>query len=246
MASPPVPTGSYPPAHGALAIAMTALAATPDHLSSVGLQLVTIARLTAERVEAARYASITALRGRAYTTVAVSDDLIRAVDEAQYADNAGPCLESLDKSHPVGVPDVDLTVQWPGFHQEAPRMGLHASVSVPLYAGRGEAIAVLNVYSHDRVAMAPLIAGICSVHGHPGGEIIEEAHLSGLDAGGRELVAGYAEALSIRATVQLAIELIRAENRCSTDDAYLSLCIRAAQAGTDLAEAAAALINPGS
>jgi hypothetical protein len=245
MASPPRPPGSYPPANGVLATALATLAATPDHLSGVQAQLVTIARLTADRVAPARYASITALRGSAYITVAVSDDLIRAVDEAQYADNAGPCLESLDKGLPVGVPDVDLTVQWPGFHQQAPRMGLHASVSVPLHAGRGDAIAVLNVYSHDRVAMAPLIAGICSVHGHPAGETIDEIHLSGLDAGGRELVAGYAEALSIRTNVRLAIELIRNGYRCSADDAYLSLCIRAAQAGTDLAEAATTLINRG-
>ena len=124
--------------------------------------------------------------------------------------------------------------------------GLRASVSVPWYAGRGEAIAVLNVYGHDRAAMAPLIAGICSVHGHADGDLGDETLLSGLDAGGRELVTGYAEALNVRATVRLAIELIRADNRCSTDDAYLSLCIRAGDAGTDLAAAATALISGGS
>jgi hypothetical protein len=224
---------------------MITLAGTPEHSSSLAKQLVRIARLTAERVSAARYASITALRGRAYTTVAVSDELIRAVDEAQYADNAGPCLEALDTDAPVGVPDIDSTVRWPGFHEAAPRMGLHASVSVPLYAGRGDAIAALNVYGHDRVAMAPLIAGICSVHGHPDGEVSDDIMLSELDAGGRELVTGYAEALSVRATVRLAIELIRSDNRCSTDDAYLSLCIRAGDAGTDLAKAATALITRG-
>jgi hypothetical protein len=238
-------TDRYPPVQGALATAMITLAGTPDHSSSLAAQLVSIAKLTADRVSAASYASITALRGRAYTTVAVSDDLIRAVDEAQYADNAGPCLDALDTATPVGVPDIDTTLQWPGFHEAAPRIGLHASVSIPLYAGRGEPIAVLNVYGHDPVAMAPLIAGIYSVHGHSGGEITSETPLSGLDAGGRELVTGYAGALRVRATVRLAIELIRADNRCSTDDAYLSLCIRAGDAGTDLAEAATALINRG-
>jgi len=224
---------------------MTTLAGTPEHSSRVGMQLVTIARLTAERVTAARYASITALRDKAYITVAVSDDLIRAVDEAQYADSAGPCLEALGRSTPVGVPDVDTTVQWPGFHEAAPRMGLQASVSVPLFAGRGEAIAVLNVYSHDRVAMAPLIAGIGLVHGRPGRESVDERQLSRLEQGGRELVAGYAEALRIRAAVRLAIELIRTGNRCSADDAYLSLCVQAMGAGTDLAEAATTLIDHG-
>lgn len=231
-------TGRYRLGQGALTTAIITLAATPEHSSSLDAQLVTIARLTAERVSAARYASITALRGRAYTTVAVNDDLIRAVDEAQYADNAGPCLDALDGGSPVGVPDIDTTMQWPGFHEAAPRMGLHASVSVPLFAGRGDAIAALNVYGHDRDAMAPLIAGICSVH-EPGPE------LSKLDAGGQELVIGYAESLSIRAAVQLAIELIRADNRCSTDDAYLSLCIRAGVAGQDLADAATDLISRG-
>jgi hypothetical protein len=236
-------TGRYPPVRGALATAMITVAGTPDHSSSLAAQLVSIARLTAERVSAARYASVTALRGRAYTTVAVSDDLIRAVDEAQYADNAGPCLEALATSSPVGVPDIDTTVQWPGFHEAAPRMGLHASVSVPLYAGRGDAIAVLNVYGHDRVAMTPLIAGICSMHGNTGEEADDETLLSALDPGGRELVTGYAGALSVRATIRLAIELIRADNRCGADDAYLSLCISAGEAGTDLAEAATRLLH---
>jgi hypothetical protein len=121
-------------------------------------------------------------------------------------------------------------------------MGLRASVSVPLFAGRGEPVAVLNVYSHDHAAMAPLIAGVLSVHGHPARGTIDEDHLLVLDEGGRELVAGYAEALSVRATIQRALQLIRAENGCSMDDAYLSLCIRAGEAGTDLGRAAATLI----
>jgi hypothetical protein len=222
---------------------MIKLAGAPDHAPGLDERLKTIAKLTAERVAAARYASITALQDDTYITVAVSDDLIRSVDAAQYADDAGPCLEALDRSAPVGVPDIDTTVQWPGFHQEAPRMGLRASVSVPLFAGRGEPVAVLNVYSHDHAAMAPLIAGVLSVHGHPAGQSSGEELLDELDDGGRELVTGYAEALRVRATIRLALDRIRAENNCSADDAYLSLCIRAGEAGTDLGQAAAALIS---
>jgi hypothetical protein len=232
-----------PPARGALTTAMTTLAGTPDHASSLNRQMVTIARLTADRVAAADYASITALQGKAYITVAVSDDLIRAVDESQYADDAGPCLDALQSGAPVGVPDIDLTVQWPGFHEAAPGMGLQASVSVPLHAGRGDAIAVLNVYGHDRAAMAPLIAGICAVHGLSAEQDVNDALMAGLDPGGRELVTGYAESLSIRAGIRLAIEIIKTSSRCSTQDAYLSLCVRAGEAGTDLAAAATTLIN---
>ena len=115
------------------------------------------------------------------------------------------------------------------------------STSVPLFAGRGEPVAVLNVYSHDHAAMAPLIAGVLSVHGHAARGPLDEDLLV-LDQGGRELVAGYAEALSVRATIQRALKLTRDENGCSREDAYLSLCIRAGEAGTDLGQAAAALI----
>ena len=232
------------PAYGDLSTAIIALAGTPEHSSTLDGRLTTIAKLTAERVAAARYASVTALRGNARTTVAVNDDLIRSVDDAQYADGAGPCLQALAGGAPVGVPDIDTTVQWPGFHREAPRMGLLASVSVPLFAGRGDPIAALNVYSHDREAMAPLIAGICSVHEHPA-RVTDDQVLAGLDEGGRDLVTGYAESLSVRATIRLALELIRSRTHCTPDDAYLSLCIRALGNGTDLAEAATTLIGRG-
>lgn len=245
MVLPPHSPGTRPPGHGVLASAMIALAETPDHTPSVAAQLAAIAKLTAQRVGAARYASITALRGRVYTTVAVSDDLIRSIDEIQYADGAGPCLDALGGGAPIGVPDIDTSVQWPGFHEAAPRMGLRASVSVPLFGGRGDALAALNVYSHDRIAMAPLIAAIYSVHEHPGRVGAREPELSGLDEGGRELVTGYAEALGVRSAIQLAIELIRSANRCPTDDAYLSLCLRAGEAGTGLGEAAADVIDHG-
>lgn len=233
------------PAYGPLSTAMIALAGTPEHSPTLPGRLTTIAKLTTGRVAAARYASVTASQGKTGTTVAVSDDLIRAVDEAQYADGAGPCLEALARGAPVGVPDIDTTVQWPGFHREAPRIGLLASVSVPLFAGRGDPVAALNVYSHDRAAMAPLIAAICSIHGHPAARETDEQALSELDEGGRDLVMGYAESLSARATIRLALELIRSQTRCSPDDAYLSLCIRAWGNGSDLAEAATALIGRG-
>ena len=54
---------------------------------------------------------------------------------------------------------IDTTMAWPGFRQAAARMGLHASLSVPLFAGSGATIAVLNLYGHDPVTLVPLSAG---------------------------------------------------------------------------------------
>jgi hypothetical protein len=199
--------------------------------------------MAADRVGAVSYASVTALRDKKNVTVAVSDELVLAIDEAQYADDAGPCLEALKTGAPIAVPDIAATVQWPRFHEEAPRLGLHASVSVPLYAGQVEPIAVLNLYGHDPAAMAPLMAAVCAVHAHTGREPAgsDDPRLS--DEGSQELITGYAESLVVRATIQLALGIIMRDFHCVAEDAYLSLCIRAAEAGTDLAQTAAEVLT---
>jgi hypothetical protein len=227
----------YPSATGPLVIAVAGLAATPEYKSTIDSQLATIARLTAARVGAAAFASITGTRAEVPVTVAVSDELIRAVDDAQHGENAGPCVEALRSGTPLGVPDIDATMRWPGFHEEAPRLGLHASVSVPLHTSRGGPIAVLNVFGRDRAAMAPLIAAVYAVRGRP-----FEGAMPLVDAGGRELVAGYAQAFVVRDRIRRAMDVIMRENRCAPDDAYVILCIRAAQDATDLAAAATAFL----
>jgi hypothetical protein len=224
-----------------LADAIVTLAGTPEQRPDIDARLRLIARLAADRVAAATYASVTALRGEDFTTVAASSELAVAVDEAQYADNAGPCLQALNSGEPVAVPDVGATMQWPGFHEAAPALGLEASVSIPLYAGRGAPIAVLNLYGHDRAAMAPLVAGVWSSHDPgrlpPGGE-----DLSCLDPGAEELLTGYAEALSVRATIQLAIDCLVARAAISADQAYLVLCARASKTGVSLTTVATAVV----
>jgi hypothetical protein len=225
------------PARGPLASGLAGLAATPEYKSTIDSQLTAIALLAAQRVAAVNFASITAMRGRSAVSVAVSDDLIRAVDDIQHSENAGPCVEAIHSGVPVGVPDIGAMIRWPGFHEEAPRLGLHASVSVPLHTGRGEPVAALNLYGRDRAGMAPLIAAVCAVQGQS-----VEGTIALTDEGGRELVAGYAEALVVRDRIWRAMEVIRRENRCTADDAYVILCIRAAQADTDLAVAAATFL----
>src|SRR3954451_6823451 len=141
---------------GALARSLITLAGMPDDASSIDEQLVLIARLAADRVAAVDYASVTAIREDAYTTVAASSQLAVAVDEAQYAEQAGPCLEPLHTSAPVAMPDIAATMVWPGFRDQAVKIGLAGSVSLPLYAGSGAPVAGLNLYGHDPTAMAAL------------------------------------------------------------------------------------------
>ena len=243
MSTSPHPQRVSPGRHGPLAEAIVTLAETPDHAPDIERRLAAVAALAVDRVTAADYASITTLHGREYTTVAASSDIALAVDEAQFADQAGPCLQALESGEPVGVPDIAATMDWPGFHQLAPALGLRASISVPLYNGRGTTIAVLNLYGRDDAAMQPLIAGVAELYATSRGLELDAGSSPVSEPGAEELLTGYAGALSVRATIQFAVDILAGSNADRTDDAYTELCARAADNGTSLSVAAASILK---
>jgi PAS domain S-box-containing protein len=237
-----VPSPSPPGSPGPLAEAFMRLAETPDDQPGIDGQLEALVRLAAERVGGADYASVTCRRNGAYTTVATSSELALAVDRAQYTAEEGPCLQPLDDDTPVTIPQIATTMAWPGFCAAAVDIGLHSSVSIPLFAGSGTTIATLNLYGRDTDTMAPLIKGVWAIYdpGQPGaGDLTRRA----LDPGGEELLTGLTESLTIRATIQLALHVIAHRASCSTEHAYVSLRLRAAAAASSLYTAADSVIT---
>ena len=111
---------------GALHNALAFLAASPDDVSHIDTILDRIVRLTATTVQPVDYASIAARRDGTAPTVAFSNDLARAVDQAQYA-GGDPCVDAVDSGAPVSVPDIAATVTWPNFRDVAGRLGLHTT-----------------------------------------------------------------------------------------------------------------------
>jgi hypothetical protein len=233
-------TPDPPQVSASLAGTLVALAATADDASIVDVHLTQVARLAADTLAAVAYASITAWRGHGYTTVAASSELAWAVDQAQYTDQAGPCLHSLQTAAPVGVPDIAATMSWPGFYRAAHGLGLHASLSIPLFAGSGTPIAVLNLYGRDTAAMAPLIAGVRTVYTR---QAPPAGNRPDLDDGARQLLTGLAQALTVRVTIQQAIGVLMARNDRNAAETYRQLRLRAAETGNSLADTATALLD---
>jgi hypothetical protein len=141
------------------------------------------------------------------------------------------------------VPDVSATMLWPGFRKAAIELGLHASVSVPLFAGRGDAIAALNLYGRDAAAMAPLVFGVWAVYDPDRPLPGDVPGLRALDPGAEELLTGFAEALSVRATIQVALGMLMARGHNTAESAYLQLRLQAAEAGMSLLAAANQVIT---
>jgi hypothetical protein len=182
------------------------------------------------------------LRDDAYSTVAASSAIAEAVDAAQYADQDGPCLRALNGDVPITVPDLTRTMMWPKFREAAIGMGLHASVSIPVFVGSGRAIAAINLYGRDAVAMAPLIVAVLAVHQPDRPPPGDREELQPLDAGGAELLAGFAEALTVRSTIQLALGIIMGRDNVTAEAAYLTLRLHGADNGIGLLTAASDII----
>jgi hypothetical protein len=110
-------------------------------------------------------------------------------------------------------------MQWPEFRDAAFALGLRAS-SIPLFAGRGTAIAGLNLYGRDPGAMAPLTAAVWNVFDF---EPVADVENHRLDNGSAGLVAGIAGAFAVRAVIQQALGVIIADTQRTGDAAYLIL-----------------------
>ena len=235
---PPTPPAVNRQVCSPLTDCLVALAGTPDDSSWIDTQLMAIVQLAADLVEPVRHASVTVHRDGAYTTVAADSGIALAVDEVQYTDQRGPCVDALDGGSPMAVPNIPATLAWPEFREAAHGLGLRASLSVPLFAGHGSAVAALNLYGRDTGALSPLTDAVWAAFDAGG----EPADTAGLDDGSAALVAGLTGAFAVRDTIQQAIGVVLAEQHRSTDAAYLTLRMRAAETGRTLTEIAAEVI----
>ncbi len=217
------------------------LAGKPDDSPTVPADLGIIAQLAADWITAVSYASVTSVVPGGYATVAATSELARAVDEAQYADGSGPCLDAVTDERVTEVPDISATMAWPGFRETALQLGLQASLSIPLFAGRGTPVAGLNLYCHHPSAMRPLSAAVGSAFGL--GQQPDPGVKSHLDDGAKNLVAGLIGAFAVRAVIQQAIGVIMALNAHGPEEAYGTLRRQAVDADLALPDAAARVIS---
>jgi GAF domain-containing protein len=121
---------SQPPTDPADALAR--LAAINFARSDMDEVLLTIARLACEVVTPAREVSITLLSQDKATTAAFTGDLAIAMDEQQYEQGYGPCLDACISGEMLAVTDTTSEPRWPSFARRAAELGLFSSLSVPM------------------------------------------------------------------------------------------------------------------
>lgn len=149
-------------------------------------------------------------------TAVATDERARAIDEAQYRDDTGPCLDAWREQRVVPVIDVaTVAAEYPSFTAAALANDIHSTLSFPLLVA-GASIGALNLYGASpklfdeedaRVGLdvASAVATIIATTSYT--EALElNLHLN--------------RAIESRAVIEQAKGIIMASARCTPDAAF--------------------------
>jgi transcriptional regulator with GAF, ATPase, and Fis domain len=153
--------------------------------------------------------------GRPYT-VATSDEPTRELDELQYAGGEGPCLEALTTAVPVFVTDMTSETRWAPYPQRAVALGARSSMSYPLISGE-TAIGALNLYAFEPFAPGQRMqARAAHIAEHAAGAVAIALRIAEHSKASENL----RNALTSRSTIDQAIGILMAQQRCDARTAF--------------------------
>jgi len=155
------------------------------------------------------------------TTVAYTERMVLPLDEVQYDNGNGPCLDAARTHTVLRVDDMESETRWPEFTAVAAEHGVYSSLSVPLVVA-GDGFGALNLYersvaffTEDRVRVAGVIAANAAIAAQYW-TVAQEA-------------TTIAAAMQSRATIEQAKGVIMATTGCAPDDAF-DLLVQQSQA----------------
>src|SRR4051794_39058 len=130
------------------AAALSALARFQVTETTVGEALHRIAEITLEAVSAADIVGMSMLGDDGRPTTGVyTDPESPAIDEAQYTEGKGPCLDAWRQNAVFRVARVeDVADKYPAFASACVSHGVHSTLSLPMAAG-DVALGAVNLYA---------------------------------------------------------------------------------------------------
>ncbi|WP_324790195.1 GAF and ANTAR domain-containing protein [Streptomyces sp. H51] len=96
-------------------------------------------------VPGAAACSVTVRRGDRLLTLAGSSDLVNGLDQRQYENGSGPCVEAADTGVEQYAPDLAAETRWPRYTAYARSVGVRCVLALPLVV-QAERGAALNFY----------------------------------------------------------------------------------------------------
>ncbi|WLS44578.1 GAF and ANTAR domain-containing protein [Micromonospora profundi] len=178
-----------------------------------------IAELAGRSLPRAREVSVTLVRGRAGWTAAFTSDLARQLDEWQYQEQRGPCLDASASGASISVPDMVAEQRWPAWAARARDAGVGSSLSIGLPI-QESVVGALNVYGGSANDFDPPAIAVAERFAAYAAVALANAHLYDSAA---TLADQMQEAMRGRAVIEQAKGIIMGERRCSSEEAFALL-----------------------
>ena len=201
--------------------------------------LVQLARLAARVVEPPASCGITTRYGTRPHSIATSDERAALIDEQQYGNGDGPCLESLRTGRVVEVQDQRTDDRWGVYGEHAVRLGVLCSLSFPLVV-EDRTTGAMNLYGYDR-------PNTFSEDDKQRAEVFAAQASTALTLALRfaqhnEVTEQLEAALESRTVIDQAIGVLMAQQRCDADTAFDLLRKHSQNNNRKLRDVAAGLI----
>ena len=171
-----------------------------------------VAELARQTLPGVVGASVTLVESDRAFTAAFAGQLALDLDETQYQEGFGPCLEVAQSAGTVTVPDMAAETRWPAFARQALAAGVHSSLSVALPLQEA-VLGALNIYAtqpaifdRDAIELARTFAGYAAV-------AIANARLY-------QLAEDMRRAMETRAVIEQAKGILVAQQHCTPEQAF--------------------------
>jgi anti-anti-sigma regulatory factor len=214
---------------------VTALPADPDVIDGALRLIVELARIS---IGGADGVSVSLLRNGVLSTVAASDQTIRAMDADQYSTGQGPCVDASIKGHWFHAESLDTESRWPAFTPQARDLGIKAILSSPLRAFE-KPVGALNIYSRTAESFEVDDQESAAVFAHQASVILSDARA---DVSDNQMAIRFQEALRSREVITLAKGIIMEREGIDEESAFSTLLRLTLSHGVPLRERAEAMV----
>ncbi|MBT2424131.1 GAF and ANTAR domain-containing protein [Streptomyces sp. ISL-22] len=159
---------------------------------------------------------VTIQRSERPLTVVSTGGVADKLDEKQYGQDDGPCLQALRTGEAVHVPDLLVETRWGSYPRFAVDLGIRSSLSVPIPV-RAHTAGALNFYAADRDAFGEDDRQTLALFAaQAGGGIALAQRLADAEDFTRDLQA----ALASRSVIDQAIGSVMQQQQCTAEEAF--------------------------
>ncbi|SHN76097.1 GAF and ANTAR domain-containing protein [Cryptosporangium aurantiacum] len=197
-----------------------------------------VAVLARDTIPGADEVSVTLLVNERPRTAAFTGTLALELDERQYRNGFGPCMDAGRGGETLFIADMATETRWPDYTPGAAACGATSSLSVPLPV-QEHIIGALNIYATTPDAFDERAGELGTLFAGYAGVAVANAHLYASTA---ELAEGMRAAMASRAVIEQAKGVLMAEHGCTAEQAFTQLTRMSQNANRKLREVAAAVV----